>query len=206
MKAEEPIVEYGMLNPDGIYTYWDYLKWQFSERVELIRGKLFKMSPAPNVSHQQISANVSRIFLNIFHEKACRVFVAPFDVRLPIISSKKDSTVVQPDLCVVCNEVKLSDGRGCNGAPDLVIEILSPGNSRHEMDTKFRLYEESGVKEYWIVQPLQRTVLIYRLEEKGNKYSGLPPFVESMEVGSVLFPDLKMSVDDIFYKVSKEEI
>ena len=205
MEAEEPIVEYGMLNPDGVYTYWDYLKWQFTERVELIRGKLFKMSPAPNVSHQQISANLSRTFLNLFYGKVCRVFIAPFDVRLPIKTGIKDSTVVQPDLCIVCDETKISDGRGCNGAPDVVVEILSPGNSRHEMDTKFRLYEESGVPEYWIVQPLQRTLLIYRLEEKTNKYYGLQPFVEGMEVYSLLFPNLKMSVDDIFHKVPKEE-
>lgn len=204
MKAEEPIVEYNMLNPQGSYTYWDYLKWQFSERVELIRGKLFKMSPAPNVAHQVILTNLSRIFLNKFYGNACQVFLAPFDVRLPIKTGKKDSTVVQPDICVVCDATKLSDGRGCNGAPDLVIEILSPGNSRHELETKFNLYEESGVKEYWIVQPTERTVFIYRLEE--DKYIGLPPFVEGMEIKSVCFPDLKMPVEDIFHKVDRVEM
>lgn len=203
MKVEEPIAEYGMLNPDGTYTYWDYVKWQFRERVELIRGKLSKMSPAPGKVHQTVANNITFIINKTFWKQACQVFPAPFDVRLPISSGLKDGTVVQPDLCIVCDEGKLSDGRGCNGAPDLVVEILSPGNSRHEMDTKFRLYEESGVKEYWIIQPRERVVFIYKLEN--YLYVGLPPFVEGMEIQSPLFPDLRMQVEDIFHKVSKEE-
>lgn len=203
MEAEEPVVSYDKLNPEGMYTYWDYLKWQFADRVELIKGRLFKMSPAPGNLHQTIAGNLYFRVNSIFWAKPFRVFPAPFDVRLPVAAALKDSTVVQPDLSVVCDEAKLSDGRGCNGSPDLVVEILSPGNSRHDMDTKFHLYEESGVNEYWIIQPESRIVLIYQLEK--GRYSGLPPFTEGMELHSVLFPDLRFPVDELFHKLPKKE-
>ena len=105
------------------YTYSDYLLWQFSERVELIKGFIRKMSPAPSRKHQTISYNLTLSIGKFFQNHPCSVFVAPFDVRLPIASSKKDNTVVQPDLCIICDENKLDD-KGCNGAPDLIVEIL----------------------------------------------------------------------------------
>ena len=140
------------------YTYADYLLWQFSERVELIKGFIVKMSPAPNRFHQKVSANISGIFYQIFRNKSCNFYAAPFDVRLPIPSKKKDTTVVQPDFCVICDASKLDD-TGCNGAPDLIIEILSPNNSKHDLDTKFKLYEEAAVLEYWIVEPVEKMIL-----------------------------------------------
>lgn len=196
MKAEEPITEYTKLDLNGTYTYWDYLKWHFKERVELIRGKVFKMTPpAPNRGHQDISRNLTGAFLKNFHQQKCKFYYAPFDVRLPVPNAEKDSTVVQPDLCVICDENKL-DEHGCNGAPDLVIEILSPGNSKHEMATKFKLYEDSRVKEYWIADPQRKTMLLYTLRD-GN-FEGLQPFTEGQSIKSPLFPELKISVDDIF--------
>lgn len=196
MEAEEPIVSYGQLNPEGSYTYWDYLKWKFEERVELIKGKVFKMSPAPGPNHQRISGKLIMQIMPVFEGTACSVFHAPFDVRLPIPKAGKDTTVVQPDLCIICDRSKI-DRRGCDGAPDLVVEILSPGNSRHEMDTKFGLYQESGVKEYWIVEPAERAVFVYTLQN--DRYIGLRPFVEGMRVESPLFPGLRIAVSDIFY-------
>lgn len=198
-EVEEPITEYSRLDQNGIYTYWDYLKWQFEERVELIRGKIFKMSPAPNANHQRVNINLSRLAMNIFWNNPCQVFQAPFDVRLPIPTAKRDTTVVQPDLCIICDLKKIADGRACNGAPDLVVEILSPGNSTHEIKTKFELYEESGVKEYWIIYPAERSIVIYKLEN--YKFIGLPPFSEGMTIHSSLFTDLKIEVEDIFHKV-----
>lgn len=198
MEAEEPITDYGRLDLSASYTYLDYLKWQFKERVELIKGKVFKMSPAPNTSHQKVSMNLTRAFLKDFVGKSCTIFSAPFDVRLPIPKAGKDTTVVQPDLCIICDESKL-DARGCDGAPDLVVEILSPGNSRHEMDTKFGLYEESGVKEYWIVEPAEKAIFVYSLQN--GSYVGLRPFVEGMRVESPLFPQLEVDVADVFYGV-----
>ena len=177
------------------YSYSDYLLWQFSERVELIKGFIRKMSPAPNRFHQVVSQNLSGIFYNSFRKYPCDVYIAPFDVRLPIRSKTKDTTVVQPDICVVCDKSKLDDA-GCNGAPELMIEILSPNNSKHDLDTKFKLYEEAGVLEYWIVEPVEKMLLVYTLIN--GKYIGLPPQTEGENIQSPLFPDLKFAIIDVF--------
>jgi Uma2 family endonuclease len=177
------------------YTYADYLLWQFSERVELIKGFIIKMSPAPNRFHQRVSSNINAIFYNKFHKKPCNFYAAPFDVRLPIPTKKKDTTVVQPDFCVICDASKLDDA-GCNGAPDLVIEILSPNNSKHDLDTKFKLYEEAGILEYWIVEPVEKMILVYTLIN--GKYIGLPPQIEGKNVKSPLFPEIEIAVTDVF--------
>lgn len=180
------------------YTYADYLLWQFSERVELIKGYILKMSPAPSMVHQTVSMNLSVSIATVLKNKSCRYFAAPFDVRLPIKSEKKDTTVVQPDLCIICDEAKL-DKRGCNGAPDLIIEIISMKNSKHDVDTKFKLYEESGVLEYWIIEPYDKILLIYTLID--GKYIGLKPFSEGEKIASPLFPEMQIELEDVFYRV-----
>jgi Uma2 family endonuclease len=136
------------------YTYADYLKWTFDERLELIKGKIFKMSPAPGSIHQRISHRISLKLGNYLIGKSCEIFVAPFDVRLPRLSinDKEILTVVQPDICVICDPAKI-DAKGCLGAPDVVVEILSPGNNKKELKNKYEAYEEAGVLEYWIIQP-----------------------------------------------------
>ncbi len=182
------------------YTYSDYLLWQLSERVELIKGFILKMSPAPSRKHQTISQNLNYKIYSYFENKNCSVYVAPFDVRLSVASAQKNSTVVQPDLCIICDQNKLDD-KGCDGAPDLIIEILSPHNSKHDVDTKFNLYQESGVKEYWIVEPEERIVLVYTL--KDNKYIGLKPFSETETIKSPLFPEMKITVEAIFKNIHK---
>ena len=149
------------LDINKTYTYADYLKWDFKERVELIMGKLFKMSPPPGSRHQKISMSFSRQLANFLDEKPCDVYAAPFDVRIPR-KSKDDKdiiSVVQPDLCVICDSNKV-DERGCLGAPDIVIEILSPSNNKVELNNKFDLYEEAGVKEYWVVSPQDNTFVV----------------------------------------------
>ena len=194
-----PIVKnFSDLDLTKTYTYSDYLLWQFSERVELIKGFILKMSPAPSRNHQTISQNINKYFLNLFNNLSCNVYVAPFDVRLPVKSAKKDTTVVQPDLCIICDENKLDD-KGCNGSPDLIVEILSPKNSKHDVDTKFNLYLESGVKEYWIVEPEARIVLVYTLINE--EYIGSKPFSEGEIIKSPLFPEMKIAVEDVFLKV-----
>ncbi len=124
--------------------------------------------------------------------KNCKAYAAPFDVRL---NNSNQATVVQPDFCVICDFSKL-DHKGCNGAPDLIIEILSPGNTENEMKIKYDLYEENGVKEYWIVDTELQYVLIHSL--KDGKYSGLKPIVNSDLINSRQFPDLKFLVGEIF--------
>jgi len=187
------------LDLKGSYTYADYLLWNFKDRVELIKGKIFKMSPAPSRSHQEISWVLARQLDRVFHKTICKMYAAPFDVRLiNFKDSTKDNqitSVVQPDLCVVCDADKL-DEKGCVGAPDLIIEILSPGNSNREMTIKFDLYEENGVREYWIVNQSEKTILIYVL--KDNKFIGLKPIVENGKLESPTFPNLKFPVKSIF--------
>lgn len=179
---------------NGIYTYADYLMWKIKDRVEILKGKIFKMSPAPAISHQSISFNLSGLLFMYFYNKPCKVFASPFDVVLKNKDGKED-TVVQPDLCVVCDPEKLADGKRCLGAPDLIIEILSPGNSKKELKNKYELYQEAGVREYWLVHPQDEYVIINVLEN--NQYRALPPFVDK-EVTSVIFPDLSLQTEDIF--------
>lgn len=192
----ETITNINQLDLNKTYSYADYLLWRFKERVELIKGKILKMSPAPSRKHQEISRNINRVLDQYFYGQKCKLYYAPFDVRIPrqSIDDKEVSTVVQPDLCVVCDESKLDD-KGCIGAPDLIVEILSPGNSKREMKDKFELYQESGVREYWIVDPNQESVLIYIL--KNGEYIGLKPVVDDT-AASYIFPDLTVHTNDIF--------
>ncbi len=186
------------LDPNGSYTYADYLLWQFTERVELLRGKIREMS-APSRKHQDVSRNLSLFLGNALWKSHCKVYVAPFDVRLTRFSKIKNqdaTTVVQPDLCVICDPAKL-DKRGCIGAPDLVVEILSPGNSRTEMRDKFELYQEAGVLEYWVVNPTERMIQVWKLNEQGF-YIGLPPNVEGDILQTPIIPNLEIIVTDVF--------
>ena len=193
------ITDINQLDLSKTYNYADYLTWNFKERLEILKGKIFKMSPAPSRRHQEVSFQMSLIFGNFFKKSTCNVYVAPFDVRLinykKSSADKEISTVFQPDICVVCDKSKLDD-RGCLGAPDLIIEILSPGNSKKEMDIKFHLYEENGVKEYWIVEPLQKSILIYTLHN--NTYIGLKPLVEEGLAKSPLFPEMSFDIAEVF--------
>jgi Uma2 family endonuclease len=147
------------------FTYADYLTWPDGERWELIDGDAYAMSPAPTNTHQLIVGELFRIIANYFHDKSCRPFVAPFDVRLPKmgLADQQVDTVVQPDISVVCDPDKLKDNHGCLGAPDWVIEVLSPSTAIHDQRTKRALYERHGVAEYWLVHPGDRSVSMYRL-------------------------------------------
>ena len=192
------ITNFSDLDLTKTYSYADYLLWQFQDRVELIKGFILKMSPAPSMVHQRISNNLTGCFYENMKRKPCNVFQAPFDVRLPIASAKKDSTVVQPDLCIICDESKL-DSRGCNGTPDLMVEITSSNNSKHDVHTKFNLYQEAGVKEYWIIEPNDKIILVYTLVN--SEFIGLKPQVEGENIKSPLFPELNIAIEDVFYKV-----
>lgn len=189
--VEEPSPEYA-------YTYADYLKWQFEERLELFRGKIFKLS-APNTKHQVVAGKLHLRIGTFLEHKKCNVFIAPFDVRLPVKNRKKDNeitTVVQPDLCVVCDESKIDD-RGCCGAPDLVVEILSPGNSEKEVRLKFEIYEEAGVKEYWIMNPVEENMVVFILDEKG-KFGGAKMYAGRDVINAYAVEGLSIKVADIF--------
>lgn len=193
------ITDINQLDLNKTYSYADYLTWMFQDRLELFRGKIFKMSPAPSMYHQKVSRDLTGLLWNSFKEHPCNLFVAPFDVRLlNTKKSKKDSdvyTVVQPDLCVICDESKL-DSRGAIGAPELMIEILSPGNSKKEMSYKYELYQEAGVLEYWIVNLVDKTIFIYTL--KDGIFIGQQPLIEESKMKSPLFPQLDFILSEIF--------
>jgi len=150
-------------SPTTKYTYKDYLSWDDDERWELINGQAYNMTPALAPRHQELSGELFRQFSNFLLGKSCKVYPAPFDVRLPDPGESDDDAqnVVQPDISVVCDRSKIDD-RGCKGSPDLVIEILSPSTARKDMKEKFLLYERAGVKEYWVVDPSAKTVMIFR--------------------------------------------
>ena len=194
--VEEPQSDYG-------FTYADYLTWNFKERIELIKGKIFKMSPAPLVTHQTISMNLISFFIKKMDHSPCKLFFAPIDVKLIGTSFKKRKvadneifTVVQPDIIVVCDPEKLSDPRSINGAPEMVIEILSPGNTKTETKHKLNLYEENAVLEYWVVHPPYEYVEVYLL--KNNCYSK-PTIYEMGEViNCIVLKGIKVPVDEIF--------
>lgn len=186
------------LDLNGTYSYADYLTWKFQERVELIEGKIFRMSPAPRVRHQRVSAFVQYQLYHFLVGKRCDVFSAPFDVRLTKKNKKNElvKTVVQPDLCVICDEKKL-DEFGCIGAPDIVVEILSPGNNSKELKNKYEVYEENGVKEYWIIHPEEKTFLAYILNKKGNYETvGLKTIGDN--ITTPVLPGFVLKLEDVF--------
>lgn len=192
------ITSIDQLDLNARYTYADYLKWQLEEYVELIRGKIFRMA-APSRIHQDISMNFSKIIALYLENSSCKVYAAPFDVRLPHFSEKENKqilTVVQPDICVICDKSKL-DKKGCLGAPDLIVEILSLGNSAKEMKDKFNIYEESGVKEYWMIYPDEKSILRYILNDAG-KYIGTQPLIESDILTTPILDGLEIKLKDVF--------
>ncbi|MFJ1431418.1 Uma2 family endonuclease [Capnocytophaga canimorsus] len=178
---------------NGVYSYADYLVWKIKERVELLRGKIFEMS-APSSIHQEISSNLQGFLFIFLKNSKCKLYTAPFDVRFPQKGESQIYTVVQPDLCVVCDFNKI-DHKGCVGAPDLVVEILSPGNSKKEMKNKFELYQEEGVKEYWVVDPDRELVFVYVSEN--NKFKPTIP-VSDDYVYSQIFPNFGIHTSEIF--------
>lgn len=155
------------------------------------------MTPAPNLYHQDISASISNEIFNYLKGKSCKVYTAPFDVRLPRGGNTSDKiyTVVQPDICVICDLSKL-DKRGCVGAPDIVVEILSPGNNQKEVRNKYEIYEESGVKEYWLVSPQDKTFLIYILVD--GHYQASRPLAEGDLVTTSILPGFELNLQTVF--------
>ncbi|MEX2336069.1 MAG: Uma2 family endonuclease [Fulvivirga sp.] len=191
-EVKEPFTEYGR------YSYADYLGWQMDEMVELIKGKVFRSAAAaPRRIHQKISGKVFNKLFNFLEGQKCEVYEAPFDVRLPVKSRKNEDidTVIQPDICVICDKSKLDD-LGCIGAPDLIIEILSPGNNKKELKNKYEVYEESGVREYWIIHPDEQTVMTYTLME--GKYIPSRLFTSGDIIESKSIAGFRLDLEYVF--------
>jgi Uma2 family endonuclease len=148
------------------HTYADYLMWSRSHGDELINGTAYvREPPSPSRSHQEIVLELGRQAANALEDKSCRVYVAPFDVRLPKSNEEDDKvdTVVQPDVLIV-SDLKKLDARGMRGAPDWVAEVLSPSTARHDRTVKLSAYERAGVREVWLIDPVDLTLTIYQLE------------------------------------------
>lgn len=197
----KPITDISQLDMTQSYTYADYLTWQFTDRVELFMGKIFKMSPAPSSRHQHITMAISSSIYQFLRNKSCKVFQAPFDVSLPDASGVS-KTVVQPDITVICDPTKITE-QGCNGAPDLVVEVISKSSVKKDLHEKYGIYEQAGVKEYWIVQPQDRSLIIFTLNEKGQ-YQPAKPLTIGDKTSSSVLPGLEIDLDELFIDVVEE--
>ena len=182
----ETLIDYNKL-----YTYSDYLLWDDDKRRELIDGIPFLMS-APNRIHQKILGSLYIQFAALLKGKTCEVYFAPFDVRLN--ADTYDNTVIQPDLVVVCDQEKLNDA-GCKGVPDLAIEVLSPSTSSYDRNLKFNTYQKYGIREYWIIDPVKKTLAVHILTE-GNYVTY--PYGENDAVSVHVLGGSKIDLNEIF--------
>ena len=186
---------------ERIWTYADYCSWPDNGRWELIDGVAHNVPPSPSRKHQQVLGGLVVQFTNYFHltGRKQEVYMTPFDVRLPSSAGINDddiTTVVQPDIFVVCNLEKLDD-RGCFGAPDLIVEITSPSTAFYDQKVKLELYERTGVKEFWIIQPVDKTVMVFRLTDTGAY--GCPEMYGRCDLVPVsLLGDLRVTLEDVF--------
>jgi len=180
------------------FTYGDYLTWPDDERWQIIDGIAYDMSPALSLDHQYILVELSRQIATYLMDKSCRIFTSPVDVIFfkadEDIKDAKD--VIQPDIIIVCDHKKIKNHKVCAGAPDLIIEILSPSTGKLDLKDKFKLYEREGVKEYWIVDPVHKTVHVYIL--KNNKYIRPEIYTEDDKIKVGLFPDLQVDLSLVF--------
>lgn len=193
------ITDIEQLDLDKTYSYADYLQWKFEGYVELLRGKISKMASTTRY-HQRTTGQLHTIINNFLWKNKCQVYIAPFDVRL--LDNKKFSndkdiyTVVQPDICVICDTSKL-DNKGCLGAPDLVIEVLSPSTKKKDVEDKFQLYEYNGVKEYWIASSDDELITVFDLDNNG-KYQFRKIFPQGSIIKSSSIEGLEVNTDDVF--------
>jgi Uma2 family endonuclease len=197
LKEGDKQMGYPAKNKDHRYTFGEYLNWPDEERWEIINGMAYAITPAPSTQHQRILVELTRQLSNYFLEKPCEVFAAPFDVRLPQGDEEDEviDTVVQPDLVVVCDPVKI-DEKGCKGAPDLVVEIVSPATVQKDLKEKLTLYERVGVKEYWILHPFDKTIMVFKLNQMGQ-YGRPDILTKDDHLKTGLFEDLTIDLKRI---------
>ncbi|MFZ2450448.1 MAG: Uma2 family endonuclease [Methylovulum miyakonense] len=191
------------LKDNQTYCYGDYLTWPDDARYELIDGQAYVMSPTPDLVHQDVAGEIYLQAANSLKGKSCRAFIALVDVRLPKHDEANEQvdTVVQPDVLVVCDGGKL-DKRGVRGAPDWLVEVLSPSTASHDQIRKRALYERHGVKEYWLVHPVDRLLTVYRLD--GAEY-GKPELYElSGETRVAALPEIVIQWDELVARLPND--
>lgn len=191
------------LRDNNLYCYGDYLTWPDDVRYELIDGYAYLMSPGPDLPHQDVAGEIYRQTANALSGKPCRAFIAPLDVRLPKHNEADEriDTVVQPDVLVVCSPDKL-DKRGVRGAPDWIVEVLSPSTAGHDQIKKCSLYEHHGVREYWLVHPIDRVLTVYRLQ---NGEYGMPQMSQlEGETAVGIMPEIVIRWDELAARLPKD--
>ena len=190
------------LDLNGTYSYADYISWQFTELVELWRGKIMRRMGAPTDQHQDIVVEILYL-LKAHLQRPCKLRTAPYDVRLvkrgtpPHPADTAIYTVVQPDICVICDPAKI-EKRGCLGAPDLIIEVTSPGTAARDWKDKFDLYEENGVPEYWIVNPQDYSLSAFVLDEATGRYRLVGEYAEPGPIPCHTLPGLGLDWAAVF--------
>ena len=173
------------------YKYSDYENWQDSENWEIISGKAYMMAPSPTIKHQNISGNIYNEFKNYVKGKSCKVFY-----EIDVVLSEED--IVKPDIMVVCDKEKLGE-KNIKGAPDLIVEVLSPSTSRRDKVIKLELYKKYGVKEYWIADPVYREITVHYFTENRSQIYYTEDEAETSEIGVKIFNDeLKLDMKYIF--------
>lgn len=180
-------------------NYAEYLAWDDEDRWELIQGIPYNMTPAPSAEHQNVISNLHGEFYHYLKGKACKSFVAPFDVRL-FAEDKTDEEIinyVQPDISIICDKNKI-DNRGCVGAPDLVVEVLSPSTAKKDRSEKLRLYIAAGVKEYWIIDPFNQALEVYNQEEKQTTNIVARVYSKEDVVKVGIFEDCEIELRSVF--------
>lgn len=150
----------------GKYTFADYLSWSEDERIEIIHGEAIVAQAAPSPVHQEVIVSICTQIYNYLEGKRCKVYPAPFAVYLD--DDEQDTTVVEPDISIVCDLSKIDD-HGCKGAPDMIAEVLSPSTTKRDRFVKLKLYQQAGVKEYWIVDPIEKSIQVFLLD--GSHYT-----------------------------------
>jgi Uma2 family endonuclease len=195
----------GLAQRDNDYhTYGDYLSWAEDTRYELVDGVAYLMAPAPAVSHQEVTLEIASQLKTALHGHPCRVLIAPVDVRLPKANETDEliDTVIQPDVLAVCDPAKISE-RGVRGAPDWILEVLSPSTAGHDQVRKRRIYEQAGVREYWMVHPTDRVLTIYRLEN--GAYGKPDTQVLEGETPIAVLPGVTIAWDELVKRLPKPE-
>ena len=181
-----------------VYTYYDYLNFPNDEFVEIIDGKIFAMSPAPSRIHQELIMEISAELRNYIksNKGQCKVYPAPFDVVLINENENENDSknIVQTDISVICDKNKLND-KGCFGSPDMIVKIVSKFNPGNDYVKKLYLYEKYKVKEYWIVNPMKKNILVYTLTESGYNQPDLYTFNDKIKVN--IFNNLEIDFNGI---------
>ncbi len=189
--------------PEARYTYRDYLTWPDDERWELIEGVPHAMTPAPTSDHQGVVTELSAQLTLWLRGQKCKAFVSPIDVILanPEETDEDITTIVQPDLIVVCDAKKIVK-RGIRGAPDFVLEVLSPSTASHDQITKAALYEKHGVKEFWVVDLEERLVTV-RTRTEAGQFAAVRFIKAEGKVPVSLFEGFEFDFDIAFARISE---